>query len=310
VVAAGVATDQDSDSAVLVVKLATDGTFDTGFGSNGVFQAQIGGGDIPFSQAAAVSVLADGGRLLIGGVANTSGGATDLMLGRIFHDTAPAPAFTIATAAVAGTPVEFDGSSSRDPDGSVASYSWDFGDGGRATGATPSHTYAAEGDYTVRLTVTDDRGLPATVTHTVTVAPSNQLNPAFLATLSKLGIAPAAFKAAAKGGSIARTSTGAVVSYRDSRAATTTFEIWRAMRGTFSKGHCLEPSRSLHGRRCARYVKIGKFTHSDRVGLNRFHFTGRLAGHKLPPGRYHLRAVPSFNSRIGIAARTAFRIRR
>ncbi|MGI5225878.1 PKD domain-containing protein [Actinoallomurus sp. CA-142502] len=52
----------------------------------------------------------------------------------------------------------FDGSGSSDPDGSIASYSWDFGDGSTGTGATPQHTYAAAGDYTVKLTVTDDRG--------------------------------------------------------------------------------------------------------------------------------------------------------
>ena len=80
------------------------------------------------------------------------------------------------------------------------------------------------------------------------------------------------------------------------------------MLGTFSKGHCVKPSTSLHGRRCARFVKIGKFTHTDKVGLNRFHFTGRLNGRKLAPGRYHLRAVPTFGSRVGIADRTAFRI--
>lgn len=52
----------------------------------------------------------------------------------------------------------FDGSASYDPDGSVASYGWNFGDGQTATGPTPTHTYATNGTYTVTLTVTDNRG--------------------------------------------------------------------------------------------------------------------------------------------------------
>ena len=39
--------------------------------------------------------------------------------------------------------VAFNGSTSTDADGSVVSYSWNFGDTATATGATPSHTYAA-----------------------------------------------------------------------------------------------------------------------------------------------------------------------
>jgi PKD repeat protein len=69
-------------------------------------------------------------------------------------------------------PVSFDGSTSHSNNtgGYIIDWQWDFGDSGTATGATPSHTYAATGTYTVSLTVTDDAGLKNTVTHTVTVA--------------------------------------------------------------------------------------------------------------------------------------------
>jgi PKD repeat protein len=74
----------------------------------------------------------------------------------------------------------FDASGSTDPDGSIASYAWDFGDGEHGTGATPQHTFAEAGEYTVKLTVTDDRGGTGTKTQTLTVAP-NQANIAFRA---------------------------------------------------------------------------------------------------------------------------------
>ncbi|NAS25162.1 PKD domain-containing protein [Herbidospora sp. NEAU-GS84] len=50
----------------------------------------------------------------------------------------------------------FDASASADADGSIDGYAWDFGDGQTGTGATPTHTYPAAGDYPVTLTVTDN----------------------------------------------------------------------------------------------------------------------------------------------------------
>lgn len=49
----------------------------------------------------------------------------------------------------------FDGRTSVDLDGDALSYHWDFGDGTTATGPTPGHRYADDGDYTVTLTVSD-----------------------------------------------------------------------------------------------------------------------------------------------------------
>ena len=55
--------------------------------------------------------------------------------------------------------VEFDASSSYDPDGTIESYSWDFGDGNTATGAAVSHSFIENGEYLVSLAITDNEGL-------------------------------------------------------------------------------------------------------------------------------------------------------
>ncbi|TFV90712.1 PKD domain-containing protein [Blastococcus sp. CT_GayMR16] len=84
----------------------------------------------------------------------------------------------------------FDATSSVDTDGSVASYAWTFGDGGTATGATPTHPYAAAGTYPVTLTVTDDDGATDTATAQVTVlAPPPNVTPTAVLAATSDGLA-------------------------------------------------------------------------------------------------------------------------
>jgi hypothetical protein len=69
-----------------------------------------------------------------------------------------------------GSLVAFDGTGSNDPDGSIATWEWSFGDGSTGSGATASHAYSATGSYTAELTVTDGAGGSASTTHAVPVA--------------------------------------------------------------------------------------------------------------------------------------------
>ncbi|MFQ6040065.1 MAG: PKD domain-containing protein [Candidatus Poribacteria bacterium] len=73
-------------------------------------------------------------------------------------------------AAKVGEEIQLDGSNSTDEDGTIATFNWDFGDGEVGEGEQIAHAYAAAGEYTVTLTVTDDKGDTGTATVKVTVA--------------------------------------------------------------------------------------------------------------------------------------------
>lgn len=81
------------------------------------------------------------------------------------------PTARIAVRSAANSPprtLELDGTTSTDPDGTIATYEWSFGDGTTGSGAVVQHTYATPGLFLVTLTVTDDRGGKASTSTTVT----------------------------------------------------------------------------------------------------------------------------------------------
>jgi PKD repeat protein len=67
----------------------------------------------------------------------------------------------------------FDGSTSSDPDGTIAGWRFEFSDGSPAVTSmnTVTHVFAAPGTYTVTLTVTDDRGATGSTTLSVVISP-------------------------------------------------------------------------------------------------------------------------------------------
>ncbi len=85
-------------------------------------------------------------------------------------DEIPVASFT-ASPSSGGTPltVAFNASASSDPNGTIVSYDWSFGDGLAGTGVSPLHTYATEGTYVAMLTVTDNDGLKSSLAMTIVV---------------------------------------------------------------------------------------------------------------------------------------------
>jgi bacterial leucyl aminopeptidase len=99
------------------------------------------------------------GLAFLGEAAKTSGGGGN------------APPVANFTSSVSGLTATFT-DTSTDSDGSIASRSWNFGDGGTSTLANPTRTYASAGTYPVSLTVTDNAGASNTITKSVTVGSS------------------------------------------------------------------------------------------------------------------------------------------
>jgi PKD repeat protein len=88
-------------------------------------------------------------------------------------NTPPTASFTASpTSGDVPVTVEFDASASSDPDGTVISYEWTFGDGESGSGVTATHVYTNPGSYTALLTVTDDDGSSDSESHSITVSSS------------------------------------------------------------------------------------------------------------------------------------------
>ena len=92
-------------------------------------------------------------------------GATGIVRVVVRANSAPVASFTVACS---GPTCTFDGSGSSDPDGTIASYSWYFGDGNWGYGATVNHTYST-GTFSATLMVADNSGTTGTALQTLTV---------------------------------------------------------------------------------------------------------------------------------------------
>ena len=93
---------------------------------------------------------------------------------RVLDQSPPNACMTVSpTFGTSPLTVSLNASCSSDPDGTITQYRWEMGDGSIRTGQSTSYTYFEPGDYTIRLTVTDNDGLTDTDFEFVFVACEN-----------------------------------------------------------------------------------------------------------------------------------------
>jgi hypothetical protein len=131
--------------------------------------------------------------------------------------------------------------------------------------------------------------------------------------LSSVQLSSEAFTAADRGASLTarlrnKRKTGTDVRYRDSQAATTTFSVLQRRVGHRKGRRCLAGRPTRRQRRCTRLVSLGSFSHADQASNVTVHFTGRMRGRKLKPGRYLLALTPRANGKTGRTVQRPFRI--
>jgi YVTN family beta-propeller protein len=144
------------DGTVSVVDLSTDAAV----------------GTIPVGESPAEVAIAPNGKTMYVAVGESEIVAVDLATNlpvgapisvpgtralAVSPDGSPSALFT-APAATAGTPATFSGAASSDPDGSVVSWNWAFGDGATGSGVSVSHAYGQAGDFSAKLSVVDNEG--------------------------------------------------------------------------------------------------------------------------------------------------------
>ncbi|HEX6390431.1 MAG TPA: PKD domain-containing protein, partial [Solirubrobacteraceae bacterium] len=204
-----------------------------------------------------------------------------------------------ATLGAATEPSTFDARAAHDPDGRIARYDWDFGDGTVATdaGPTPAHVFAAPGDHRVTVTVTDDGGCSTGSLFEGHVALCSG-GPAARATLvARVALRPLAvsnLKLRSRwriASSVTSAKDGTTITWDQTRPAPVTLRFERILAGRKVGGRCRAPTRRTRSRaKCTRLVRAYAATVPGVRGANSRRFVGwsftAAKAAPLKPGRY------------------------
>jgi len=152
-----VSADASDDNSVTQVEFFVDGL------SIGVDTSA------PYETSWDSTTVGDGGHSITATATDSIGQTTDDSVNVTVDNVNDLPVASFSYTC-GGLDCEFDATDSFDPDGTIASYAWDFGDGNAGSGVLVNHTYTTANTYTVILTVTDNDGADGTQSQDVSVS--------------------------------------------------------------------------------------------------------------------------------------------
>ena len=125
------------------------------------------GTDMLYEEGHGVLPLADGSYIILGWTQESGG---DIWLIKLGANHTPVADFTYYPASpVVGEIITFDASASDDPDGTIVSYDWDFGNGDSVNGTIVDYAFPLAGNFNVSLTAKDNKGGEHTVSRPLAV---------------------------------------------------------------------------------------------------------------------------------------------
>jgi hypothetical protein len=172
-------------------------------------------------------------------------------------------------------------------------FQWSVGGADIAGATASSYTAIAAGDYSCRVSASNEAGSAAQTSAPHRVDAAALPTGATKAKISALGETNSTFTVGPastplSGRSAARRhKRGTVFSFRLDQPATVKIAIQTRARGRRVRHTCKPDSRRLrHNPRCTRTITVARLTRTAHAGLNKVAFSGRIRGKALKPGHY------------------------